>query len=391
MRRLLGPKLKPLVFGIILALAIATVPAGKALAACSDLSPCKPYFKAFGSDVFAGGWFIDTGTCDTSSSSSYQDAQTPLSGGLAGGILAYTSPPGSASVGGASSQYGGFALGGIEGDPATFRGFYSNGANSATVSGPSTLTFANDNNLPWGGNFQGDIRQSHCIPDYFSKKPLSGVTTIDTDGLQNNMLSGIYGASPPSGTIFRLDGSEGGANTTITIELDRDITIYVDGPVYIRNNIVYRSGFTESNVPKLTLVAKGSIYIDYRVTQLDGLYIAQPRNTSTPVTDDTGIIWTCHGNNTDALTSSWLLSNCGSRLVFNNAALIAKQIHFTRIPGHVAFACKQEDVLSNALACSNIAEIINYSPAMVIGGEFFNPSNTAPLDIESLVSLPPTL
>lgn len=398
MRPLSGHKLKLLALGGLMALSTMFISAGSAFAAvpCSETNSCKPYFKVFGSDAFAGGWFTNSGTCDTGSSY-YQDDQTDP-GGLYGGILSYSRPPSLpppvGGPGGASSQYGAFALGGIEGGSP--KGFYSNGARSGFVTAPSTLTFANDNNLPMGGNFQSNVssvnvRQSHCIPDYYSKKPNLPANFLSND-LSTSTISNIYIASMSSGGKFSLNGPEGdSSSTTTTIDLNEKITIYVDGSVYIRNNIAYQtSGMTEANVPKFTLVAKGSIYIDYRVNQLDGLYIAQPRDGGNPVTDDTGVIWTCHGDNLSDLDTSYV-SGCTNRLIFNSGALIAKQVHFTRTVGDLAATCVGEDLLSVALGCGNIAEIINYSPAMVIGGGFFNPSGATPLRLESLISLPPTL
>lgn len=58
-------------------------------------------------------------------------------------------------------------------------------------------------------------------------------------------------------------------------------TVYVDGDVYISGDITLNQGgwsFTAGNisVPSFTLVARGNIYIDNDVHNLDGMYIAQP-------------------------------------------------------------------------------------------------------------------
>jgi hypothetical protein len=58
-----------------------------------------PYFKAFGSDVFSGGWFNNGNACNTSPNSPYQDPFFTAAGFTAdnrvGGIQAYAKQNGS--------------------------------------------------------------------------------------------------------------------------------------------------------------------------------------------------------------------------------------------------------------------------------------------------------
>jgi hypothetical protein len=67
-----------------------------------------------------------------------------------------------------------------------------------------------------------------------------------------------------------------------------------------------------------------------------------------------------------------------------NGSLIARQVNLFRTNGDISSAASGE--ASNS---PNIAETINYTPAMLVGGPFFNPPPTKTLDIESLVNLPP--
>jgi hypothetical protein len=60
-----------------------------------------------------------------------------------------------------------------------------------------------------------------------------------------------------------------------------------------------------------------------------------------------------------------------------------------RTNGDVIGATVAEDSISTAAASNNIAELINYSPAMVLGGPFFTTPANPDLKIQSLVSLPP--
>lgn len=375
----------PRLFVVLAVITSFSVPAAVANAAS------KSYFKAFGSDVMTGGWFASGSSCDTSTSSNYQDPYYTATGYAAdnrtGGILTYAKENGSGqAAGGASGQYGVYSLGSIEGSDTNSYGFYSDGAQAGKVS-RAYLTFSNTglSSTYWGGSFDGSVRQSSCIPDYYSKVPTNPPPpAIST--LTSNTASGTYSASAGAGTNFSLTNSDvnlgtdpGGAG--------KRITIYVNGNVYIGNNITYTLD-KENDVPKLTIIAKGNIYIDANVTQLAGWYIAQPatNNSSTPSADD-GNFWTCHPNNTSQLFYTYA-GNCSKKLVIDGA-ITAKQVNFMRTNGDVSSASTSEDNVSNALGSNNIAEVINYIPAMVIGGPFFNQPAPTSLPVDSLISLPP--
>lgn len=369
------------------------------------LADTRPYFKTFGGDVTVGGWFYEGGYCSTDPSSNYQDPKYPKNptDGISqsptnGGILAFAKDSGAASAGGASSQYAAFTTGGVEGDSAKGYGFYSAGALAvASPTAKNLLSFANtgfSNPSLWSGLFEGSVRQTNCVPDYYAKMPSSGVTLLTT--------SGVF--APPSGSgtfssynyfrdtapsVWDLNSLSG----TTTISANTSVTVYIKGNVYIGNNIQY-AAFNANNVPKFALVVQGSIYIAPSVTQLYGVYIAQPLpdpdRPNSPVTSDTGNIWTCH----DATTNSVQYAHpaflaCGNTLVVNGA-LIAKQVMLMRIKGDIGGASTAEDNLATAISSGNVAEIINYTPAMVIGGPFFGgPSSSSGLRVDSLISLPP--
>ena len=373
----------------------------------------KPYLKTFGSDVMSGGWFSDGTNCATGNSSNYQDPNFTAAGFSSdtrnGGILTYAKQASGNSAGGASSQYGAFSLGEIDGRRAN-DGFYSAGARAAAGTSTKALSFANSGGTytfggPFsiGGAYEGNVRQSSCIADYYSKKPAT--TTIANLSAAMATGSGNYSASPASGTNFDLTAGV----TPHTIAAGQRLTIYVNGNVYVGGNIVYDSTSTVSNVPKFALIVKGSIYIDKSVTQLDGMYVAQPvpkcdsgglpagcNNLASysPVTADSGIIWTCHPNNTTKLDYTYP-PNCNSPLVVNGA-LIAKQVNFLRVKGDIGGANTAEDGLGTVNSCTsgacNVSEVVNYTPAMIMGGNFFSAGSSGSgtgLPVDSIVSLPP--
>jgi hypothetical protein len=268
-------------------------------------------------------------------------------------------------------------------------GFYSD-AGQASGNSVKNLTFANTNGLSYGGEFEGSVRQSNCIPDYYSRMPASAVT-INNISQAIGSNKGDYKASAAPGTVFKL--TNGGS--TRTIGVGERITIYVDGDVYIDNNIVYSAAATVTSVPKFALIVKGSIYIDKGVTELDGMYVAQPADkSSAAIKADDGVIWTCHPPNTDVLDYTYP-PNCSSPLVVNGA-LIAKQVNFLRVKGNIDSANPAEDSLSTVSNCQsgscNVSEVVNYTPAVIMGGNFFSSagtSSTSGLPVGSVISLPP--
>jgi len=384
MRFILKQKLPLVVLGLL----VAILPAANASAA----NPTRPYLKAFGSDVMSGGWFSAGGACATDPNSNYQDPSYANAGaGIAtnarnGGILTYATKQGNGAYAGSSSQYAAYATGMVEGVDASNYGFYSAGSQvSGGSTNKSTLTFANsDPSTPWGGYFEGSVRQSNCIPDYYSHKPTTTVSVASIDAAIAGG-SAAYSANSGAGSVFNL------TNNDTVVPAGTYITIYVNGNVYIGNNITY-AAHDATNVPKFAVVAKGSIYIGAGVTELDGVYVAQPatNNTQSPAADD-GDIWTCHDNTTNPVLYSYpaFVASCSANKLTVNGALIAKQVIFMRLKGDVGGASNSEDNLGGANSSGNIGEVINYTPEMDIGGPFFNQTTSTNLPVDSLISLPP--
>ncbi|HEU5004989.1 MAG TPA: hypothetical protein VFT49_02815 [Candidatus Saccharimonadales bacterium] len=362
-----------LLSGLASLLLVATMSFG---ATASADTVTKSYFKSFGSDVFIGGAF-NTSTKGNSCNANYQYATA--SNPNDGGVFAFAKDNGGKAAGGASSQYGAIALGPVQGNAGSSIGFYSGGAQAGSVS-HSYTTFANTaSGSSWGGGFEGNVPQSSCIPDYYDLKIPKSPTALGAGGLPGAPTTGSYSAT---GSPYHLD--DGGA---VNIAAGVQVTVFVNGPVYITHNITYTLDKVD-NVPKFALIAKGSIYIDPSVSELDGVYISQPA-TSNFASDD-GNIWTCHGATSDQVLYSYpaFLTACSNKLTVNGA-FIAKQVILTRINGDVTGASTGEDNLGGALGSGNIGEVINYSPAMIMGGPFFNPSTTNTYKVESVTSLPP--
>jgi hypothetical protein len=333
------------------------------------LADTRPYFRAYGSDTFAGGWFNSgASSCSPAASTFQAPTYLGLTNLYKGGVLGYGKSDGS----GAGSQFGSLALGMIQGPTGSGEPYgFTSGSN-----GYNKLSFANFTSLSatgyWGGFWEGsDAHQaSHCTTDYFGTKQNS---PKPWGGSLGAAASGQYLA-----TGLTLNTSPE------VVSAGKNITLFVNGNVYIASNITYAAGYTADNVPKFALVVHGDIFIDPAVSRLDGLYIAQPDlSVANPVTADTGVIWTCHANAADPPTAVYVSSACRSKLTFNGA-VIAKQVNLLRVNGDVASAAAGEGSISG-----NIAEVFNFTPEMVIGGGFFNSPVGGKYKIESLISLPP--
>ena len=360
----------------------------------------KPYIKDFGADVMAGGWFKNGNSCASDpSTTNYQNSNFSSASfagdARSGGILTYTKSSGVAS-GGASSQYGAYALGEIDGRRAG-DGFYSSGAQPG--SNVKKLSFANtDGSLPFGGVFEGSITQSNCIPDYFSKVDPSKAQAPPAGWnwrpvFSSSSSSGTYYSTAPGGSSLNLFGGSGAGDLVLKAGLR--IAIFINGNVFIDHNVVYDPASTVDQVTKFILVVKGSIYVDPSVTRLDGVYIAQPKDdTPSSLSSDTGVFWSCHPQSTASI-DIYYPPNCTNTLVVNGA-VIAKQANLIRVKGDVASSNTGEDSLSTITNCQsgacNVSEVFNYAPSVIMGGSFFDTTSTGtpgPLRIDNVISLPP--
>jgi hypothetical protein len=352
--------------------------------------PVKPYFKAYGGDVFVGGAFDKK---DSPCSNSASDYQTPTFGDIStyskGGIYAFAN-----SQIGASSEYAGFALGDINGSTDTDRsddvlqyGFYTSGITMPIKQRQNTLSFANklpsvvgSDSTYWGGYFEGSVKQLHCVTDYFYTKKSASAPTVPSVNLAT-ITNGQYLINTSTTTSTPISG-----NISANPDNNR-ITIFVKGNVYISGNITYpactiASCYGSGSAPKFALIVQGNIYIDPSVSRLDGLYIAQPDQTNLA---NTGVIWTCHDGSSGAYTSSEVISNCRNKLTFNGA-VIAKQMNLWRTNDGI-----NSDLPTNQTGTQTIpAEEFNYTPEMVIGNPFFNQSNgSQDYTVDSVITLPP--
>ncbi len=303
----------------------------------------QPYLKVYGGDVMIGASPTYSSTNNSSSC-----APNPN-----GGIYSWNSD--SPKYFGAGTEYAVQALGQIE-------GFAS--AQSSTSSPPTDLSFANtgvNTTSPiYGGSF--------------------GASTEDCD-----FTSDLVGLTPQPGSNVNPPNNVSGV-----------VTIYATGDVYISNNILYciaadttakntcptEKWANPSQIPYFKLVVVGgNIFIDHNVTELDGLYVAEPKTSSSGSVG--GTIYTC-ATKTPLAYSPFTIGNyfstCSNQLNIYGS-FIAQQVQFLRTFGSVG------NDKNDKLSSSNAAEVFDYTPEM-----WLPRSNTVTNNgYSAITSLPPVL
>jgi len=317
----------------------------------------RAFFEVRGSDISTGGGFSDANSVCATTAPGYVSPATGYSStsgryDYAGGVRAYANPNAGR---GSQAQYGLLSLGLTIGSPNGPIGFFS-GHNEV---------FANTGvpNAPNGGNLGGYLSPSgptsaHCVDDFFTKTRLTDSTPAAFSGNSiTGLASGQYQANGPITLTSAGCGSP-------SVGVGKQITLYVDGDVTINNNICYAKQWdptNRANVPYFALIVHGNITLTSGVSQLDGLYVAQPSSSFN------GIFNTCS-------------DFCPNQLIVNGA-VIAQQVSLNRAHGTLGPLDADVNNIS-----SQPAEIFNYVPSMIIGTPNFNPLYNS---LEALFSLPP--
>ncbi len=339
----------------------------------------EPYAHFLGSDVSAGGGF-KTSTATTGPTGLPVAAGSCTTVSPAGSIKTYTRDVGFNGGGsgappvGSGVQIGALSIGPIE-------GFNSAQLRGSSPTGSTGLSFANTANVGGGSlpnpTLGGNLAGTHCVPDYFSTKPKTGITADSSNGpISLTGMSGTKYYTPASRTLVINGG---------TINNDTNLVIYVSGNVRITAPITYANADTLNgwggleHIPSLYIIAapdstpavnSGNVYIDPGVNQLDGIYVAQPE----PNTNRGGGIYTC-ANGTSRFSYAQMLGNCHSQLVVNGA-FVAWQAYLDRSFGSLRNSSSGEYYQKGSnKACGDsgnttfgdcAGEIFNFSPELYL-------------------------
>lgn len=293
----------------------------------------KPYFRTYGADTITGSAVTCSGWGNSPSAGNIYG----LNAGLGIGR-------------GAGAQLAAMAVNRIEGF-ATAVG-YNGAASPKPQSNSNGLSFANDGTGgPWGGNFGNNVP---CPADYFTTLP-SG-PNVDTT---TNVLGRLNINTNTSPNVYYFNGD---------IRITKDITFVGGGS--------WRVG----NLPTLTVIAKGNIYIDPSVQHLDGLYIA--KNT----------IYTCDNPAVGGFakpTNAQLADSSDSNTCRNQLTVIGSFVASSVKLLRTANSLK-DDNASFRYDSSKAGEIFMFSPESWLINLPFSPSSGSG-DYDSSSNLPPVL
>jgi hypothetical protein len=345
----------------------------------------KPYVHFLGGDISAGGGFeAADDTCPRN----------------AGGIRTFFNN--TAAPSGSGVQIGALSI-----DPAY--GFMSAAFRSSDPRPASGLTFSNNSNVSTStsnaAGTGGLMNTDHCVFDYFNKLEKPAVDT--TPSPVADVASGVARYYDPSdngnvvinGGIVPLRNPADSSRPGTVIYVKGDVRIMAGAT----GGIKFAGGDTSynsvENIPSLyVIVYGGNITIDRDVTQLDGVFVAQPENGVG------GEIFTCDTNNT-----ADLLGSCNKQLLVNGS-FVAKKVNLLRSFGSLrdglrnvgrpednpyAAGTKTCGVLNGTVTTTRndcAAEIFRFNPEIYLAQPNLIPKNGPTKgDYDYITTLPPIL
>ena len=311
-----------------------------------------PFIKVFYGSLAAGGRFGDKVSYDACGENFDhvlgEDSNALINNSFVAGHAEGTTP---STVRGSSVEYA-LQANNIIG------GFYSASQRSLDPQPLKGLTFSNNDIFhAYGGGFG----KQACIANYWREvekltaEPAS--PNLDLSWLQNNDRQ-LYEADPP-GSSLEIE------NTRTPDSLNLKATIYVDGDVYITDDIINNDAntpkwYNPSQIGYLSIIARGDINIAPDVKQIDAVLVAYPKEDSGGnIVAGTGTIRTCYASHINAGNH---FGECGEQLVVNGA-LIAEKVLF----GRVFASVKQEIDFPADSGNTKASEVINLLPEYFIG------------------------
>lgn len=317
----------------------------------------KPYVSFFGNDVLVGRGFANSvGACsDSTVASGYS-------------VRAFNRRNTDGTYKGSSVQLAINALERID-------GVVSESVRSDP--NPKILSFANsDSALTFGGNFGTSPR---CIRNYFE-------AAVDPDPDNLNSADNELDSMAFANNQTRYYETALTINRATPIPKGAKWTIYVKGDVVIQNNLVYDTSWTsKADIPALYLIVEGNISIANNVTQLDGIYVAQPSAANFATT---GIINTCTkaDGGSYALGTTELYNNCLARPLTVYGSFAAQRILLNRVANSVRDAASNE-----GYAASNAAERFIFSPEAMLVEPNLPPDTSDLGGVDYMTTLQPIL
>ena len=354
-----------------------------------------PYAKLYGNDIFAGGGF---------------GRQCSLRGGLEPRAVGYASYSEGFSQG-SSAELAIFAVENIRGiRPGSAAG------TTTAIDEISRLAFSNDGSVDgvtvalesdaFGGQFGGGFGQTICSEDWWGNRDAAGAlrtdisnSTINLSDAATNGQKDRFLVTPSVGPVTIYASSPIADGTSITIYVDGDVILGSDAD---ETSIGYQnSSWTNvDDIPGIFIIARGNIYVNNAIEDLNGVFVAQPNEETDALYEASGEIHTCYNREEDRNLVEWYAANpsaageflagqCNRKLTITGSAL-AKNIELLRTIGTVSSAEDNEtERLGNS---NNVAEVFRFNPLLYTNrgaGVPRSDDTTNVVEFESILSLPP--
>lgn len=323
---------------------VASDPAVETGESCKRLVN-RPFISFYGGDVSAGGDFAG-GTC-----SGVANIVTHNKNGLGSGV-----------------EFAAQATGVIQ-------GFKTSKRNPTAA---QALAFANTGAASGG---LGEFGNNGCIKDYFTDIDAGYVTPEPSGATTVNFnRSGNFYYKPTSG-VMTMGGAIGNTYRA---------GIYIDGDLIINNGITAGTAWSSiSQMSALHVFVRGNIYIQSNVSELTGLFVAQPK-IAVPSPATTGRIVTC-ATGVQPVVPENLFELCGGRTgtrLVVRGALVANHIDYLRTANSLRNATTTTQEANPATSQS--AEVINLVPELLMVAPERIKSDKKK-DYQFFTSMPPVL
>ncbi len=269
----------------------------------------KPFTKIFDSDVFVGGGFTGSASCNVAGTADLSGYYRSGSSGQAGSGAQFA-----ALVGGQITGFPNAIRNSTASLPAPPYGLsFSNTLSSGTgtVNALSGLLGGGFGGVGFGGGGTNCITDYYALHTFTSTGPDQCVTNtgapkvlpldtgnsvgiIDYDDVWTTCYKGFQRIAMKNGISSRFGNGGTIFHSFIFINGDAYIGPSNPGGVSINPGIFYANTTwaNPESIPVFYLVVSGNIYIDPAVNNLDGVYIAQPRIDGS---GHGGTIYTCAG------------------------------------------------------------------------------------------------
>jgi hypothetical protein len=222
---------------------------------------------------------------------------------------------------------------------------------------PRSLAFASYGS---GDLYGGGFGAMPCIGDYYGSMP-SSITNM-----------GAFGGRDITGNGFYKYNAQNINGQDKTVKKGSQLIVYHDGDLDINTNISYEGRGTwasPADIPALKVIVRGNINIAPSVTNLDGVFVAQPGPSGG------GHIYTCGG-----VGYGNQFNGCSRKLTVNGA-FVAQKVHLGRT--------NSSDRNSTAIL-GGTAEQFNYLPEVWMARWPRDDTDTQ-VKYDSINNLPPIL